>query len=170
MIEIKVTEDHIRHAKWAAWHRPSDPRRDAIETAIKDAGFDAVRIEYHINLIPPNHDWAIHLRGTRYRMTTSMRCYYDDFRIEHGHRTEEAIIRFCPESATVDVAILPPDTRTEWEKAGMSYTTWMDQDPYTLAYREARRRSKTSDLSDPDDFRYYQSLIRAIGQKGHNEK
>ena len=102
---IDVTADHIYHAKWASWHRPDDPRRDAIITAIQDAGIEDVKIEIHLNLIPPNHDWAIELNGRRYAMTRAMLRYYDDLRIEQGHRTKPAELIFDDEAMTVDVRV-----------------------------------------------------------------
>lgn len=125
--EATVTEDHIRHASWASWHRPDDDRADAIVTAIRDAGIDDVKIEIHLNLIPPNHDWAIWINGKRYAMTYHMRSYYDYFRIEHGKRTEPAVIQFSDVDDTVDVRILPPDNRPEWEKRGLSYHQYREE-------------------------------------------
>ena len=96
-LEAEVTEDHIYHARWASWHRPDDDRRDPIVTAIRDAGVDDVKIEIHLNLIPPNHNWGILLNGKRYAMTHAMRWYYDDFRIHNGDRNKPAVIQFCDE-------------------------------------------------------------------------
>ena len=126
-IEAMVSENHISHARWASWHRPDDDRRDAIETAIRDAGVDDVKIEIHLNLIPPNHNWGIWINGKRYAMTHAMRTYYDYFRIESGSRTEPAVITFDDRRMTADVRILPPDNRPEWEKRGMTYRQYHEQ-------------------------------------------
>ena len=96
-------------------------------------------------------------------MSHALRRYYDYFRIENGHRTEPAVIQFSDTNNTVDVRILPPDNRTPWEKEGMSREAWMDKDPYTQAYREARRMSKSpGPVLDPEAFAHYKALIRAI--------
>jgi len=104
-LKIQVTEDHIYHAKWASSFCPNDPRRDAIITAIQDAGIDEVKVEIHLNHLPPRHDWAIELNGKRYAMTHGMVRYYDDFRIEQGHRTKPAELIFDDEAMTVDVRV-----------------------------------------------------------------
>ena len=86
---------------------------------------DDVKIEIHLNLLPPNHDWGIWLNGKRYQMTYAMLHYYDDYRIHNGDRNEPALIQFCDESMTVDVRILlPPDNRPAWEKEGLTYMQW----------------------------------------------
>ena len=126
-LEAEVTEDHIYHARWASWHRPDHDRRDPIVAAIRDAGVFDVKIEIHLNLIPPNHNWGILLNGKRYAMTDARRWYYDDFRIHNGDRNKPAVIQFCDESGMVDVRILPPDNRPEWEKRGMSYQQYHEQ-------------------------------------------
>ena len=126
-ITATVTENHIKHARWASWHKPNDDRADAIVAAIQDAGVDDVKVEIHLNLYPPNHDWAIWISGRRYAMTHAMRTYYDYFRIESGSRTEPAVIQFSDVSNTADVRILPPDDRSEWEKLGMSYQQYYEK-------------------------------------------
>ena len=126
-LQATVTEDHIRHARWASWHNPDDDRADAIVTAIRDAGVSDVKMETYSNLIPPNHNWAIWLNGVRYAMSHTLRRYYSYFIIEGGSRTEPAVIQFSDVSHTVDVRILPPDNRPAWEKAGMSYSAWREQ-------------------------------------------
>lgn len=126
-LEAEVTENHIHHAKWASWHKPDDERRDPIVTAIRDAGGEDVRVEFHVNLIPPNHNWAIWLNGKRYQMTYAMLHYYDDYRIHNGDRNERAMIQFCDDSMTVDVLRLPPDNRPEWEKRGMTYHEYREK-------------------------------------------
>ena len=126
-MKIKVTEDHISYARWAGWHSPDAERRDAIVTAIRDAGVDDVQMETYWNLIPPNHDWAIWIGDNRYAMTYEMRDYYSCFLIENGSRTEPAVIQFLEVSNTVDVSILPTDSRNPWVKAGMSYMTWHEK-------------------------------------------
>ena len=126
-LEAMVTEDHIHHAKWASWHSPDDDRRDAIETAIRDAGVDDVKIEIHLNLLPPNNDWGIWIHGKRYAMTHAMRTYYDYFRIESGSRTDPAVITFDDRRMTVGVCILPPDNRPERIKRGMSPKQYHEQ-------------------------------------------
>ena len=105
MTEIHITDDHIYHAKWASWHRPDDDRRDAIIAAFQDAGIDDVQIEIHLNLLPPNHKWGIWINGKRYAMTPSLVRYYDDFRIEDGHRTKPAVITLDDETMTADIRI-----------------------------------------------------------------
>ena len=126
-LEAEVTESHIYHARWASWHRPDDERRDPIGTAIRDAGVDDVKIEIHLNLLPPNHDWGIWINGRRYAMTHAMLHYYDDYRIHNGDRNKPAVIQFCDESGTVDVRILPPDNRPAWEKEGLTYMQWHER-------------------------------------------
>ena len=126
-LEAMVTEDHIHHAKWASWHSPDDDRRDAIETAIRDAGVDDVKIEIHLNLLPPNHDWGIWIHGKRYAMTHAMRFYYDDFRIHAGDRTDNALITFDSDTMTCDVQVLAPDNRPEWIKRGMTPKQYHEQ-------------------------------------------
>ena len=126
-LQATVTEDHIRHARWASWHKPDDDRADAIVTAIRDAGVSDVKMETYSNLIPPNHNWAIWLNGVRYAMSHTLRRYYSYFIIEGGSRTDPAVIHFSDVSHTADVRILPPDNRPAWEKAGMSYSAWREQ-------------------------------------------
>jgi len=127
MLKVTVTENHIHHAKWASWHRPDDDRRDAIIAAFQDAGIDDVKLEIHLNLIPPNHQWGIWINGKRYAMTIALVRYYDDFRIHNGHRTDNAIITLDPDTMTADVRLLPPDTRPEWEKRGMTYHEYREK-------------------------------------------
>ena len=126
-LQAHVTEDHIRHARWASWHRPDDDRADAIVTAIRDAGVADVKIEIYSNQIPPNHNWAIWINGVRYAMTHAMRSYYSYFIIESGDRTKPAVIQFSDLSERVDVRILPPDNRPEWEKRGLTYAQWHEK-------------------------------------------
>lgn len=125
-LEAEVTEDHIYHARWASWHRPDDARIDPIVTAIRDAGVDDVKVEFHVNLLPPNHNWGIWLNGKRYQMTYAMLHYYDDYRIHSGDRNEPAVIQFGIDG-TVDVRILPPDNRPAWEKEGLTYMQWHER-------------------------------------------
>ena len=126
-IQAMVTEDHIYHAKWASWHSPDDDRRDAIETAIRDAGIEDVKIEIHLNLLPPNHDWGIWLNGKRYAMSIALVRYYDDFRIHNGDRTDNALITLDTDTMTASVQVLPPDNRPEWEKKGMTYNEYREK-------------------------------------------
>ena len=71
-LQVTVTEEHIRHARWASWHKTDDDRADAIVTAIRDAGVSDVKMETYSNLIPPNHNWAIWLNGVRYAMSHNL--------------------------------------------------------------------------------------------------
>ena len=104
-------------------------------------------------------------------MTHAMRTYYDYFRIEHGSRTEPAVITFDDDGMTADVRILPPDNRPHWAKAGFATReAWLDTDPYTQAYREAKRMSTSpGPILDPEAFEHWKKLIRNI-KKGEGDE
>ena len=101
-LQATVTEDHIRHARWASWHKPDDDRADAIVTAIREAGVSDVKMETYSNLIPPNHNWAIWLNGVRYAMSHTLRRYYSYFIIEGESRAVDTVVAttaYIPEVA-----------------------------------------------------------------------
>lgn len=125
---IKISSNHISHARWCDCNDPESPKSNPIAGALLEAGFENVQFEIYLNLLPPRHDWKIHADGTAYTMTWYCRDYYDRWRMQKGSQTRPAHLILNRHERTADIrTIRIPKNAPPWVKADIPLGEWLNQ-------------------------------------------
>lgn len=110
---IKIGKKHI------------NSEANPLRAALVEAGFSEIHFEIYLNLLPPRHDWKIHIDGTRFEMTWGCRDYYDRWRIEGGSQTRPAHLILDRREGTADIRVIRiPKGAPPWVHADMTLTEW----------------------------------------------
>ena len=110
---IKIGKKHI------------NSEANPLRAALVEAGFSEIHFEIYLNLLPPRHDWKIHVDGTRFEMTWGCRDYYDRWRIGGGSQTRPAHLILDRREGTADIRVIRiPKGAPPWVHADMTLTEW----------------------------------------------
>ena len=105
---VNITPAHVRFTQITPIYRdePAPPRFDALFAACQDTGFSQIQIESYAGFNGMHEDWKLHLDGTAYRMSLSLKFYYRDLLVYMGDRSRPAEVSLNRDRMTADIRVL----------------------------------------------------------------